>query len=300
MRRDGASFDGGETLRRGTRALRLRVRRVWGVLPVIARWGVGVLAVAAVGLSIALLWRAVAGSKDVLWERIQSTGVWRVGLDPSFPPFEQPDAVTGQPIGFDVELAQAIAARWGVQVEIVGVGFDQLIDAVGAKRVDSAVSALPVMPERTRDVAFSSPYVDAGLVVAAPAGSVIESASDLGGKRVAAEWGSSGDAALRALARESEQEVTLVLRQSVDEALAAVIAGDADAAVVDAVSLALFDPDGVQIRPVGEMLESDPYVIVLPVDAPKLQGAINEALAAIAADGTLDALKSKWFGSAFR
>ena len=90
------------------------------------------------------------------------------GYGSSFPPFENLDGVTQQPIGLDVDLANAIASRWGVKVEIVGVGFDELLDAVTAYRVDSAISALPVVEHRTREVAFSAPYVEAGVLLVAP------------------------------------------------------------------------------------------------------------------------------------
>jgi ABC-type amino acid transport substrate-binding protein len=74
-----------------------------------------------------------------------------------------------------------------VRAQITTVGFDELVDAVAAQRVDGAVSALPEMPWRTKEVAFTRSYIDAGLVLAVPAGSPITGADDLPGKRVAAE-----------------------------------------------------------------------------------------------------------------
>jgi ABC-type amino acid transport substrate-binding protein len=248
----------------------------------------------AVALTAWLLIRALSGGQDATWTRIRETGVWRVGMDPSFPPFEDLDPATQQPIGFDVDLAQAIATRWGVRAEIVGVGFDQLLDAVAAHRVDSAISAHPVIPHRAQDVAFSPPYFEAGVLLAVPAGSPITGPGDLAGKRVAAEWGSEGDAQARLFQRQLNSNLTLVLRPSADAALATVLAGEADAAVVDAVSLALFNRDGAGLAAVGEPLRRDPYVIVLPVDAPQLSSAINEALTALKADGTLAAIGAKW------
>ena len=46
----------------------------------------------------------------------------------------------GEPVGYDVDLARAIAAEWGMDVEIVALGFDSLLDAVAAGKVDSVVS----------------------------------------------------------------------------------------------------------------------------------------------------------------
>ena len=112
---------------------------------------------------------------------IQRAGAWRVGMDPSFPPFEFVDA-SGQAAGLDVDLAQALGQRLGIRTEIVTLGFDELIDAVAAHRVDAAISALPIQPERTQEVHFSEPYVQAGVVLAARAGAGPAAVDDLAGK----------------------------------------------------------------------------------------------------------------------
>jgi polar amino acid transport system substrate-binding protein len=250
----------------------------------------GLLIVLAAGLAA----RAVLADRDPTWERIRKDGVWRVGMDPSFPPFESLDGSAQQPVGLDVDLANAIASRWGVRAEIVGVGFDELIDATTAYRVDSAISALPIVEHRTREVAFSAPYVEAGVLLIAPRETVITKSSDLGGLRLAAEWGSTGDAQARALQRDMGGNLTLILRESPDLALQSVLDGEADAAAVDAVSLALFAAGRDRLITIGEPLQSEPYVIVVPAHAPKLLAAINAALADLEADGTLAAIKARW------
>ncbi len=242
---------------------------------------------------VALLFvRVGIGGRDPTWTRIQNTGVWRVGMDPSFPPFESLDAA-GRSVGLDVDLAAAIATTWGVRVEIVSLGFDELPDAVHAHKVDSAISALPVNPLRTQDVAFSAPYVEAGLLLVAPAGSDLRSLDDLVGRRVAVEWGGNGDVQARMLARKWEDNLILVLRDSVTDALDALLAGDADAALVDAISFALYARRS-ELVVVGQPVVSDPYAIVVPHDAPDLLRRVNQTLAALAADGTLDQIKGRW------
>jgi ABC-type amino acid transport substrate-binding protein len=263
-------------------------RRSWRV--VLGLSLAGLLIVMAAGLAA----RAVLADRDPTWEHIRQSGVWRVGMDPSFPPFENLDAATGQPVGLDVDLANAIASRLGVRAEIVGVGFDELLDAVTAYRVDSAISALPVVEHRTREVAFSAPYVEAGVLLVASRENAITKSDDLAGRRLAAEWGSAGDAQARALQREFGGNLTLVLRESPDLALRAVLDGEADAAAVDAVSLALFAAGKDRLITIGEPLQSDPYVIVVPAHAPKLLAAINATLAEMSTDGTLAAIQARW------
>jgi ABC-type amino acid transport substrate-binding protein len=283
LRKGSAQDDGAETPAAGRSS-----QRTWRVA--LGLGLVGLLVVVAAGFAT----RAVLAGRDPTWEHIRQTGVWRVGMDPSFPPFESLDGVTGRPVGLDVDLANAIASRWGVRAEIVGAGFDELLDAVAAYRVDSAISALPIVEHRTREVAFSAPYVEAGVLLVAPRENAIAKSEDLAGRRLAAEWGSAGDAQARALQREFGGNLTLVLRESPDLALQAVLDGEADAAAVDAVSLALFDAGKDRLITIGEPLQSEPYVIVVPAHAPKLLAAINAALADLAADGTLAAIQARW------
>jgi ABC-type amino acid transport substrate-binding protein len=253
------------------------------------------LALAAVAVAVAvggLLWER----RDATSARIRESGVWRVGMDPSFPPFESIDPATGRPVGLDVDLVNAIAARWGVRAEIIGVGFDELVDAVAARRVDSAVSALPVFDWRTQEVSFSTPYIQAGIVLAVPRGSAIRKPEDLAGTRVAAEWGSEGDAQARELQKRLGGKMELVLRESADAAIAAVARGEADAAVTDAISLALFNKNGGDLVAADAPLRSDPYVVVVPAGAPQLLADLNRTLEGLESDGTLAAFRAKWLG----
>jgi ABC-type amino acid transport substrate-binding protein len=250
------------------------------------------------GLALALVVLALAGwlvfrGRGGALQDIQKRGSWRVGMDPSFPPFENLDAASGQVVGLDADLARVLGGQLKIKTEITSLGFDELIDAVAAHRIDAAISALPIIPERTQDVRFSEPYVQAGVVLAVPKGSPILGTADLGGRRVAVEWGSQGDAEARRLLTKDKLQFGLLPKETVTAALDATIAGEADAAVVDAISLALYSKSA-QLSPVGEPLLSDPYVVVVAHDAPDLLAAVNEALRALESDGTLSALRDRW------
>lgn len=269
-----------------------------------ARWPL-LVAAAVAGLALIIisgLWRTVGQPRDRFWEGIEDSGEWRVAMDPSFPPFEQLDH-NGQPEGFDVDLARAIAERWGVRLQIESMGFDGLIDAVWASKVDSVISALPLQPQFGEDVRFSRPYFEAGLVVVVPrAEPGVRSLADLAGRRVAVEWGSEGDVQARTLRREMPDLKILAL-ETAEATLQAVAAGEASAALVDRVTaLAGLGQDGqLTILRQDEaplVLVSEPYVIVMPRKAPILHEQVDAALQALQADGTLDALAEKWFGPA--
>ncbi|MEZ4634396.1 MAG: transporter substrate-binding domain-containing protein [Caldilineaceae bacterium] len=146
------------------------------------------LIAAALIILIAVLWQRDVinfAGVDRTWLAIQERGTWRVGMDPSFPPFELLDD-DGAPVGFDVDLAHALAAELSVDVEIVTLGFDGLIDAVQVGRIDSVINAPPrsaADPGRPLHHA----YFEAGTRLVVPVGSQITEIADLADQRVAVE-----------------------------------------------------------------------------------------------------------------
>jgi len=232
-------------------------------------------------------------AEDETWARIREEGVLRVGLDPSWPPFEYVE--DGQIVGFDVDLAREIGRRLGVEVALVNVGFDALYDALQVGRFDAIVSALPYDPARTKDVAYSISYFNAGqvLVVRADEGQ-IKGVKDLAGRRLGVEWGSEGDAQARKLQKKIKG-LTLRPYMAPEEALRALKGGEVDATLVDAVSALQFMGREGGVKIVGHPLTDELYVIAVRPESHALLRAINEALAEMREDGTLARLRERWF-----
>lgn len=269
------------------------------------RWAILTGLVLLLGLVAWWLWPQASGSSNLLkrlftrhdatWTAMQDRGTWRVGMDPSFPPFESLDD-TGEPVGYDVDLAHAIAATWGLQVEIIPIGYDSLLDALMTGRIDSIVSAFPYDERATRDVTFSPPYFEAGLRLVVNAGSPISDVVQLDSKTVAVEWGSMGDMVGRRFQR---QEIALELAPyaTPQEAIDALVDDpQIDALLIDQVSLREAQGEGAAIIAVGAPLEGNPYAIVSPWTARQLSEQIVDTLATLAEDGTLAELESRWFG----
>jgi ABC-type amino acid transport substrate-binding protein len=238
---------------------------------------------------------AACGSPvDTTWERLEETRTLRVGMDASFPPFASitPD---GALAGLDVDLAWEISERLGFQPRFVpNLPYDGLYDALTADHVDVVISALPVDPSRTEDYAYSRPYFDAGQVLVVGTGQEeIASVSDLGGRRLAVVLGTVGDREGRRWARRLAGLVVIQYRTP-REALQAVVQGETEAALVDHVSAldAMADEDG--LTTVGDPVIEVPYACAMRRDSVQLLDAVNEALAAMEDDGTMEALIAKW------
>ena len=232
--------------------------------------------------------------RDTTWQAMQERGTWRVGLDPSFPPFEMLDQ-EGRPVGYDVDLALALAETWGLEAEIVAVGFDSLPDTLKAGKIDSIVSAYPFDERLTQDYAFSAPYFDAGVRLAVRANSPITTVADLSGRRVGVEWGSMGDMLGRQMQRDGV-DVTLVSLETPADLLEALTSKkEVDAIFIDNVALRQAQGAGRQIVAVDEPLESVPYVIVMPRRAAELHQNLEASLKLLQAKGHLANLESTWF-----
>src|SRR5690242_9523965 len=125
--------------------------------------------------------------------QVQSSHTLRVGMDPTYAPFES--YVDGKLVGYDVDLGAYVAKVLGpdVQVQIVPIATDALYSKLAANDVDMIISALPYIHERSADVIYTRAYFNAAPVLVLPTGSNIKSEAELGGKRVGVELGSQGD-----------------------------------------------------------------------------------------------------------
>src|SRR4030043_399328 len=99
-----------------------------------------------------------SSATDTVWANIQETGVIRVGTDPTWPPYQLRDNVTGEIVGFEVDLADACAAKLGLTIEWQDVGFDNIILSVQQGQLDMGVSGFSITPERLEQVSFTIPH----------------------------------------------------------------------------------------------------------------------------------------------
>ena len=231
---------------------------------------------------------------DESLRRVRESGVLRVGMEATFPPFETTDGA-GNFGGLDVDLAQTLAASLGVQAEFANLSYDTLYDALAARRADVLISMMVVEPERTADVTYSPPYFDAGLLLVVGEGSTeITGTAGLVGRRVAVEAGSVAEEEVRRLTG-FVRGLTILTFSEPEPALAAVAQAEADAAVSDPVSLAAFRRAGGKLTAVGPRLTSETYSVVTLRGDRALAEEAARIVEGLRATGELDRLAAKWF-----
>lgn len=220
------------------------------------------------------------------FQKVQETETLRIGVA-ECPPFSS-QTEEGTWSGFDVELAQALCKKLGVTAEFVPLDWETRTQALADGTVDCLWSGLTARSDLTEAVDFSESYLASRPCVVVSAESVDSwgGVSDFQGVKLAVETESAGQSAASLCLPGAE----LVLMPSQVQAMEAVAAGTADAAVVDLlVGLA-----AVQERTELAVLEhlelgTEEFAVALRKGS-DLTGRFNEILAGLEQDGTVEAL----------
>jgi len=225
---------------------------------------------------------------------VKKKGVLVLGADPTFQPFEFKGA-DGTVQGFEIDIARAVAKDLGVKLQISSVGFGALMpQSVTSGRVDMAISAITITPERAKVVGFSAPYYRSAQVFIVKSGNPKKFAwpASVTGKTIGVQANTTGQFA----AQDSLKPKGAVLKVYDDFAagLADVQSGRIEALIGDAptvVSLKQRLPG--QFAQAGKDLVSEDYGMVFGKGS-DLAAAANKTLARLKAGGEYQKLLDKW------
>ena len=231
------------------------------------------------------------------WAQDESRGALRVGTESSYAPFEFTQE--GKLVGFDIDLAEAVAAELGYDIEWVQMPFDGLIPAMLTSQVDMAVASFTVTAERAKRVNFSDPYYRSGItfvVRADDAQKYAAGADALKGQQLCAQLGSVSAMKAETL---SPGKVT-----TFNDAYAGYLElkqGGCAAMVNDRPVNQYFikTSKGAEgLVELTQVLDAEDMAMVIPKGNDELLAEVNKALAALKANGKYDELYTKWFGEA--
>lgn len=222
-------------------------------------------------------------------------GTLTVATSPDFPPFENLE--NGEYVGFDIELAKAIGEQLGLEVEFTSLQFDGIVPAIQAGgQADVGISGITVDPERAESVDFSDPYYIADQSVAVMKGGDITSdnvdeALNAEGMIIAVQSGTTGET----FAQENFPNATVQPYGNATDAFAAMQAGQANAVCMDkAVVEKMLAEAYTDAEVVKNAATGEEYAVAVSQDNPALLEAINEAIAALQEDGTIDDLTAQF------
>jgi ABC-type amino acid transport substrate-binding protein len=218
-------------------------------------------------------------------------GVLTVGMDVPYPPFEFREG--GEVVGLDVDLANQIGERLGLDVTFVDTDFDTIFTQLAAGRFDAVVSATTITPEREEEVNFTLPYYNAQQTLAVQEGSGITGVGDLGEEHfVAVQRGTTGE--IWAEENLVPQGVQLRTYVQTPDLYTALEAGQVDGVIND-------EPNALQEVPAREGLEivetidtGEAYGIAVNPANESLLEAMETTLQEIIDDGTYEQIYAKY------
>lgn len=251
--------------------------------------GKGAETAAASGTETAAGTEAAADQLD----RIKAAGKIIVGIEGTYPPFTYHEA-DGAPAGIDVELAQKIAEKLGVDVEFVDGAWDSLLIGIDSGRFDTVINCVGITDERKQKYDFSDPYYyEAWQIVTRADDDRINSEEDLAGKTIATNVTSAHATWYQ------DRGVEIAGIDTGDEAIEMLLTGRVDFIDCPVPVMNTYyeaHPDVKDKLKVSFVVKGGEIPKGIPVKKgeKRLLEEINKALSELREDGTLKALSEKY------
>ncbi|WP_186115194.1 cystine ABC transporter substrate-binding protein [Burkholderia gladioli] len=234
---------------------------------------------------------ATSHAADLLDEAKQR-GTLRIGLEGTFPPFNS-KAPSGELVGYDVDIAKAVAAKLGLKPEFVTTEWSGIIAGLQAGKFDVIVNQVGVTDKRKEVLDFSPAYTysAAQLIQRKDDTRNFKSLDDLKGKKLGVGLGTN----YMDMAK-SVPGIDVKTYPGAPEYLRDLAAGRLDAALNDRLMLAyLLKNSQLPLRTGATLEAGQPSAIPFKKGNPKFAKAIDDAMTQLEADGTFTKISDKWF-----
>ncbi len=218
----------------------------------------------------------------------------------TYPPFEYYDTDGVTPIGIDVELAYALGEKLGCEVEMVNTGWDGIFAGLDKGDYDMLISGVTITPDRLLDYDFSDPYIENYQSINVLADGTVKpkSPAELDGLRVGYQEETTSDIYLTDYIAKNGINVETYEYPSIMNAWDDLANGRLDAVIVDSTVATIYLADSKYEQTWNQSSEPDSVPEQFAICFKKgseLKDPVNEALAEIKADGTLDKILNTYF-----
>ena len=229
------------------------------------------------------------GESDLAY--IQEKGKMTIGYT-VYAPMNYTDE-NGEFVGFDTELATAVCEQLGVEPEFVEINWDTKIVELDAKSIDCIWNGMTLTDDIMSNTACTEAYAKNAQVIVMKADAGYTSTADLVGKTVVAEAGSAGESTIQG--DENLSQADYISKSVQTDCLMEVAAGTADAAVLDLTLASAMIGEGTDYADleIVDELNAEEYGVAFRQGS-DAAAAVNDAFAALKADGTMQALADKY------
>jgi len=253
--------------------------------------GLGILILACI---IACKPKAESGGSTI------KKGVLMIGMEIGYPPMEYFAEDGKTPIGFDVEMGKAVAAKLGLTPEYVDTAWDGIFAGVDQKKYDCIMSSVTYTDERAAKFNFTKPYVVNSQLLIVRKDSTVKpkSMDEVPGLRLTFQAETTSDELYQDWLAKSGVKVETYPYDKVMNCFDELTLNRVDVILVDSVVAADYLSKPGNPFEVSAMVSDDEVLaICLKKGNDKLTESINKALDELYADGTLVRISNKIFGA---
>lgn len=243
-------------------------------------------------------YRSQAKESDLSLEKIKNKGEFVLGLDDAFPPMGFKDD-NQTIVGFDIDLAKEVTKRMGVELKVQPISWDAKELELDTGNIDAIWNGVSVTPQRQEIWTMSKSYMNNRQVVVVLADAKINQLEDLSGKKVVLQNGSTASDAVDAKPEFKSKLKELIYVEDNVKALLDLQVSGSDAVIMDEVVaryyISLPAQEG-KFKILEETLSNEEYAIAFRKEDKALAAEVQKYLDEMTADGTMEAIKEKWFG----
>ena len=196
-------------------------------------------------------------------------------------------------VGIDAEIAEAIAKKLGLELVISDMAFDSIITAVNQGSADFGLAGMTVTPDRLKEVDFSISYAKGVQSIIVKEGSKITSYDDLAADgatyKIGVQLGTTGDVYASDEFGDRVNSFT-----TGNEAVNALIGGDVDCVIIDNEPAKAFVANNTGLKILETSYADEDYAACIKKGNTALKKAIDDAIVALIADGTIKSIVDKY------
>ncbi len=247
-------------------------------------------------ISIVLAFASLSAFSQQVLSSIVKKGEVRIGTTGTQPPFSM-KSKSGELIGYEIDLAKALAKNLGVQLKLVEMPFSDLMGALKAGKIDAIMSGMTITPERNLNALFAGPYILSGKSILTKSNKISEfqgqNATSEKKFKIACLKNSTSEQFVKS--NMSKHEIILV--DNYNQAVDMILNDKADAMVADKpiCVITILRNQGKDLVTTEEPLTVEPIGMALPSNDPQFLNLVEKYLASLQLTGTLQLLEKQWF-----
>ena len=220
-------------------------------------------------------------------------GVLVMATNAYFPPYEYYDG--NNIVGIDVDIAQAVADKLNLKLQVEDMEFDSIITAVQTGKADMGLAGMTVTPDRQKSVSFSDSYATGIQSVIVRADSGIKTLDDLQGKKIGVQLGTTGDIYASDIPENGGfGEENVEKYNKGNDAVMALTQGKIDAVIIDNEPAKSYVAATKGLTILDTQYASEDYAAAINKKNTKLLEAVNGALQELKDDGTLQSIVDQY------